>query len=204
MRSSIPVKTAKIGCIIMSILLMGMGVYLALNPEIGVPTIGIAAGILSIAFGIFKIVGYFSRDLFRLAFEYDLAFGILLVVLGIIILTRPEHVMSFLCVVIGISVVTDSLLKVQVAVNARPFGIRRWWLIFIAAVLSGILGVLMILHPMDGAQALAVLFGVSLFIEGLMNLITMMLAVKVTKNMRKDDPSDGRSPYSKGAYTDLD
>ena len=38
----------------------------------------VAAGILLIAYGIIKMIGYFSKDLYCLAFQYDLACGIFL------------------------------------------------------------------------------------------------------------------------------
>ena len=88
MRSVAPMKTAKIGCIGVSIILFLFGLLLVINPTEYGRAIGTVAGASMIVFGIFKLVGYFSKDLFRLAFQYDLAFGILLISLGTITLIK--------------------------------------------------------------------------------------------------------------------
>ena len=72
-------------------------------PEFSSEVIGIFCGIILILFGIVRLIGFFSKDLYRLAFQYDLAFGILMVTLGIIILVHPGSLMNFLCIVLGIS-----------------------------------------------------------------------------------------------------
>ena len=87
MRSVAPMRTAKIGYIVVSALLIALGAALLIWPEVSAAWIGRLLGIGMIAFGAIKLVGYFSRDLFRLAFEYDLAFGLLLIALGAVIVT---------------------------------------------------------------------------------------------------------------------
>ena len=98
MRSVAPMRTAKIGYIVVSALLIALGAALLIWPEVSAAWIGRLLGIGMIAFGAIKLVGYFSRDLFRLAFQYDLAFGLLLIALGAVTLAHPSDAMSFLCV----------------------------------------------------------------------------------------------------------
>ena len=139
-----------------------------------------------ILFGVFKIIGYFSKDLFRLAFQYDLAFGILLGVLGTIILMRPEMMMNFLCVALGIAILADGLFKVQIAVDSRTFGIGRWWLILIAALLTGCIGLALIFRPADAALAITAMLGIALLLDGIMSLITVLTTVKIIRNQQPD------------------
>ena len=154
MRSVTPMRAAKTGYIIMSVLLCVLGVVLFVWPGVSVAVIGELLGIGMIVFGAVKVAGYLSRDLFRLAFQYDLAFGVLLMALGIVTLTHPGETIGFLCVVYGILVLSDGLFKVQIAVDAKRFGIDRWWAILLAAACAGVLGVLLVLRPGEGAQAL--------------------------------------------------
>ena len=102
MRSVTPMRAAKTGYIIMSVLLCVLGVVLFVWPGVSVAVIGELLGIGMIVFGAVKVAGYLSRDLFRLAFQYDLAFGVLLMALGIVTLTHPGETIGFLCVVYGI------------------------------------------------------------------------------------------------------
>jgi len=62
-------------------------------------------------FGCIKLTGYFSKDLFRLAFQYDLQFGILVLVVGLIVLLKPSDAISLLFAAMGIALLADSLSK---------------------------------------------------------------------------------------------
>ena len=89
LRSVTPMKIAKYGYIAISAIFTLAGLAMIFYPTPSQSFIGIFFGIAILVFGIIKLVGYWSRDLFRLAFQYDLQFGVLLCVLGIITLIRP-------------------------------------------------------------------------------------------------------------------
>lgn len=186
MRSVVPIKAAKIGYIVMSALFCVLGVFLFVMPEVYLPLLGRLLGVGMIIFGVIKLVGYFSRDLFRLAFQYDFAFGILLIALGVITLTYPNDAMSFLCVVFGIQTLSDSLFKVQISMDSKRFGIGSWWLILVLAVLTGVIGTILVFRPEAGAQGLTMLVGLSLFMDGVLNLGVAILTVKIIRRQRPD------------------
>ena len=186
MRSTIPMRTAKTGYIVMSLLLCVFGLLLVFMPGLSLRVLGIICGVIIIIFGVFKLVGYFSRDLYRLAFQYDLAFGALLILLGIAMLIRPAAIVSFFCAAIGVAVLVDGLLKVQMALDAKKFGLRRWWLILATAVITIVFGVLLVFRPSESSSVITILLGLSLLSEGLMNLSTALTAVKIIKNQQPD------------------
>ena len=139
-----------------------------------------------IVFGVIKLVGYFSRDLFRLAFQYDLEFGILLIALGLISLLRTSNLMDFICVAMGIAILADGLFKIQISVDARRFGIASWWLVLLLAVAAGAVGLVLIFRPWESAQLLTVLLGLALLAEGVLNLCVALSTVKIVKNQQPD------------------
>lgn len=186
MRSVAPMKTAKIGYIVMSVLFCVLGVVLLFTPGVSALWIGRMLGIGLILFGAIKLVGYFSRDLFRLAFQYDLAFGLLLMVLGIVTLSHPGDALSFLCVMFGIPVLADGLFKIQIAMDSRQFGIRNWWLVLVLAALTCVVGVVLVFRPMTGVRALTALMGLSLLCDGVLNLSVALCTVKIVDHQRPD------------------
>ena len=88
-------------------------------PEKAVKIICVLAGILFIADGIIKIIGYFSRDFYCLAFQFDLGFGILMIAVGILILVRREAILRLIFVIFGLVILTDALLRIQMSVEAQ-------------------------------------------------------------------------------------
>ena len=179
-------RAAKTGYIVMSVLFCLLGAALLFTPDVSALWIGRLLGVGLILFGVIKLVGYFSRDLFRLAFQYDLAFGLLLMVLGVVTLSHPGDAMSFLCVMFGIPVLADGLFKVQIAMDARRFGIRRWWLVLALAVLTCLIGVVLVFRPGAGVRALTALMGLSLLCDGALNLSVALCTVKIVDHQRPD------------------
>lgn len=186
MRSVTPMRIAKIGYIVMSVMFCIAGALFIALPDISITMIGISMGIAMIVFGIVKLVGYFSRDLFRLAFQFDLELGILLLVLGLIVLIRPDDLMTFICIALGISILTDGLFKVQIALDSKRFGIKSWWVILALAVVTGTIGVFLIFRSAKSAQFLTVLLGVSILAEGILNLYTVISTVLIIKHQQPD------------------
>lgn len=156
-------KIAKIGYISISIIFYITGVYCLFAPGRISENEEIIAGVILIAYGIIKIIGYFSKDLYCLAFQYDFACGILLVVLGIVMfLLRNRIDTIYFLILLGVLILLDSLLGIQTAMDAKKFGMTEWRNILIFSIISGIFSVLLVI----GETVLAA--GFALLAEGIM------------------------------------
>ena len=175
-RSVAPMRAAKIGYIIMSAALCALGILL----------IGIICGVLMILFGVVRLTGYFSRDLYRLAFQYDLTCGIVLIALGVIMLANPGSLMTFICISLGLYILVDGMFKIQISLDAKSFGVPSWWVILIFAVITGVCGLALMLRPGEGGSLLMVILGITLVFEGILNFCTVITAVKIIKNQKPD------------------
>lgn len=186
MRSTKAIRIAKVSYIILSSLFIALGIGLIALRDLSVSLIGVTAGVMLIAFGIVKLIGYFSKDLYRLAFQFDLSLGLMLAVLGIIILRNPNQAIAFLCLMLGIATMADGMFKLQSALEARKFGLKSWPLILVLAVGAGAVGILLALHPMQSARLLTVLLGIGMILEGVLNLSTALCEIKIIRHQRVD------------------
>lgn len=177
---------AKTGYIVMSLVFCAAGIACIANPGLSAAVIGRVLGAAMILFGAVKLVGYCSRDLYRLAFQYDLGFGLLLIALGALVLLRPAGVLDFLFTALGIAVLTDGLYKVQIAVDAKRFGIPTWWLTLALAVAAGLIGLALVFRPWDSARLLTILLGAALLAEGILNLCVAVSTVKIVSYQQPD------------------
>ena len=91
MRSEAPMLTAKVGYIVISVVFCTAGMFMIAAPQRSLSVIIDIFAAAMILFGVVRIVGYFSHDLYRLAFQYDLQFGVLMIVLGITAAIRSER-----------------------------------------------------------------------------------------------------------------
>ena len=181
------IKAAKIGYVIISVLLCVLGVILIAMPESSLLLVCRFAGAIMMLFGTIKLIGYCSKDLYRLAFQFDLAFGILLLALGVILIIRTDTTAELVSIVMGVCVLADALLKIQISIDSKRFGISKWWLILAMAILTGLAGFLLVFRPSQSLEIMMVLFGSTLICEGLLNLVTILCAVKIMSRRLPDD-----------------
>lgn len=186
MRSVAPMRTAKIGYIIISAALCLLGAMLIAVPDFSAALLGVICGIILTLFGAVKLIGYFSKDLYRLAFQYDLIFGIVLIAVGVVILVRPESVLNFICIALGLTILADGISKIRISIESKRFGIREWWLILVSAVLTSAMGLVLMFRPAQSVRVMMIILGITLLLEGILNLCTVITAVKIIKHQQPD------------------
>ena len=107
--------------------------------------------------------------------------------LGISLLFHTEGTLSFLCTVLGILILTDGMLRIEIAMDARPFGIPLWWLILMFAIFTGAFGCLLIFRPSESMEIMVTILGLSLICDSILNFITILTTVKI---IRKQYPNN--------------
>lgn len=175
-------KLAKYGYIFISVIIALFAIFIIINPDISLDILTLIAGIILILFGIVKIIGYFSKDLYRLAFQFDLAIGIAIILVGITLIIKPSMILHFISSLIGIFVMIDSLLKIQIALDAKEFGIERWVNILIIALISALFGYLLLFKLNESLIFAVRLLGVALLFDSILNLLTILMTVKYYDN----------------------
>ena len=185
------VKSAKYAYAAVSAAMAVIGSALVCDPDMGGDTASLIVGVLCVVFGIVKFVGFFSHDLFGLAFQYDLAEGIIVVIAGIFALTKPERSPEALAVVVGMIALDDGIFKVQTSLDAMKFGMRYWWVILLVAALTASFGMMLLFGHAERETAIEET-GLALIVTGLQNLWMVLYTVRLFRGDKKiEDPGDG-------------
>ena len=166
---------------VMTICLIALGAALLFSPQLGLRTLCVVYGVFLIVYGVTKLSGYFAKDLFQLAFQFDLALGIVSIVLGIIIIKKTEYIIEILSTAIGIFMLVDGAFKIQTAVEAKRFGIERWWLILVMSFV----GILLLVTPFETAGMIVRLIGLNLSLDGILNLFVVRNTVETIRRNTK-------------------
>lgn len=191
MRSTKPMLMAKIGYIIMSAICAFFGIALVIgNNNLILSDFGTLIGIYMIVFGAVKLLGYFSKDLFRLAFQHDMASGLLMAVIGAFVLFKPDDAANYLHIILGVLATADGLLKIQISLDSKKFGISLWWLIFAVAILCCCVGLSLLFRPGDFLKLLTLFVGILLMAEGILNLLVVIFTVKIIKHQKPDETKE--------------
>lgn len=181
-----PLRTAKTAYIVISSILCGLGILVMAWPDFSAKALGTLCGAILVVFGIVRLAGYFSKDLYRLAFQYDFVFGVLLILVGSVILIRPQGVVNLLSIGLGICFLADGLFKIRIAFDSRQFGIGSWWVTLSCAILTVLMSIVLMLRPGEGGRLLMVITGLSLLFEGILNLSIAISFVKIIKTQQPD------------------
>ena len=174
------VKTVKAAFTAVSAALIAVGAALIIWPETSAAVICTALGIAAVAAGTVRLAGYFSNDLYRLAFQFDLAVGILSILLGAVLLLRPEDMLLLLPAAVGLFILVDSVLRLQTAIDAKHFGMGKW-AILLLSLAGTALGLLLLIRPFRSGLLLVRLLGLTLAADGAENLLACRYTVKVPR-----------------------
>ena len=95
--------------------------------------------------------------------------GALSILAGAIILAKPSSSLATLAVIAGIFLLVDGILEL---VASFMSGTENRGLVALLGVLTAIIGVLLIRHPIGGVTAVALLIGIWLIAMGVIRLVT--------------------------------
>ncbi|MGN1187523.1 MAG: HdeD family acid-resistance protein [Lachnospiraceae bacterium] len=170
-------KVVKNAYIVSDLCLIAVGVLLLFCPSMALNIMCKIFGAVLVLLGIVKVLGYYTKDIFQLAFQFDFAMGIISMILGIMLITRTTYRVDTLSVGVGIFILVDGTLKIQTASDARRFGIERWWYILIIALAVSTVGLLLLVVPFQTASAVTRIMGLNLVLDGILNILVVQSTV---------------------------
>lgn len=177
------VKSAKIIHLCSAVVFLVAGILVAVIPTLDdLPFFGnTVVGIASIVIGVAGIYGYFSNDMYRLAFQSDFALGIFNVILGILLIINPVQLSVLLPTAIAILTLLDGGNKSQIAIEGQRFGIHKWYLVLLSAMVEMAAGIVLIILAYHGLDVRAWM-GVAMGVVGATNFWTTMYTVRIRGN----------------------
>lgn len=191
------VMQAKIFNVIVGAFICIVGIILLItyNNDTAGPYLKWVLGSLCLLLGGSKLLGYFSNDLYRLAFQFDLTFGIFISFVGVLIFVVPaDEIMDILPHIFSIYVILDGSLKFQIAIDARRFGMTKWLIILLTSIvicLAGAAAEIGLFRPLVGQANPMTLLGVALIADGCENCFVTAYTVRIrAKNKRLREKMD--------------
>ena len=137
-------------------------------------------GCFLIGYGIIRLIGFFSKDPYCLAFHFDFACGLLMIVLGVMVCAAHHVAYPYLSLGLGWVVLMDCLIRVQMSKEAQDFGLERWGFVLIAAVITGVVSVMLTLYSLfsKNVQNIRFLTSCTLLMESIVNFLVVKIMVK--------------------------
>lgn len=176
----------KASMFVMQLVYLALGLALVFAPDMSARVLCYACGAALVVVGLLAVWRFAAARQERLLFAwFSLVYGVLFTVLGIFLLVQPDTVLTVLPAVFGVFVLLDSLGRIQNALELRRAGLVRWWGMLFFALLSVVLGVLILINPFAALTTTVRVIGAVLLIESVLGLACALYTSLVLRELEK-------------------
>lgn len=153
--------------LITSIVYLVVGLVLIIWPDAARQIVIYAIGAAALAYGGYRIVDFFVRkEHLSGTVQLGVALGIGCLLVGLFLIFKVDLILTLLAAVIGVAVIIDSVLRLQIALNLRHAGGRYWLVLLITALVTLGFGILLLFNPFTAVKVATIVAGVLLLIDG--------------------------------------
>ncbi len=158
------------------------GILLLINPMHFTAAIIIAAGVALMVNGVLHVIRYFRSSPEEAAAGRLLMRGLVALLAGGFCAFNPGwFVAAFpvIAILYGIAVLIVGLSKVQNAMDMIRMKNAKWWWVAISAVISVACALVIISNPFSSTVVLWYFAGISLIVEAIFDLVTLIMGRKI-------------------------
>ena len=165
--------------IITSIALAIIGLIMVFNPETTMQFISTILGLFFIIIGIIKIFNYFIAKGNSTLFTNDIAWGIISIIVGLVVMIYSSTIENIFRIMIGIWIIYSGFTRLTMSFRLKNVNSKVWTLVLILSVLMIIGGLYVTFYP----GALIVTLGVIILIYSLMDLVESFIFMRNMKDI---------------------
>lgn len=159
------------------------GAIMLFLPNLTNKLIGIIVGIIILISGINSLYKYFRRDGAKL-YSFNLIFGIMLCILGIVIILSPSSVTTFVTVCFGLYLIVMGANKITYGSWLKVGNDASWLITMVIGGLLVLFGILLIFNPFS-ALTLTKLVGTFMLLSAILDITNAVLLKKRSKDITK-------------------
>lgn len=179
-------KKIKANYMVSAALLTLFGLVLLIWPKTSTTVLCIALGCVLVVCGVTRLAVFLvSRD-GSLYSSMNLLSGIVLLVVGIWIVVKPEGVLFVVPIVIGIVVIFHGVHDFGQAINLYKSGYDKWWVALILGIITTGLGILLVVNPFEAIETIVRVVGICLMYDGISDMWIVSRVSKTVKQARQD------------------
>lgn len=167
----------------MSLVFVVIGLFLFIKPDTTISIISyVIAGALLIS-GIFSIYKFFNEQKLGNIFNFDLVYGVLLIIAGIFMITKPNALATIFPIILGIWIIINSVTKFQYALVLKKVKNEDWLYTTLISILIFIWGVILLYNPFESALAITQIIGVFIIVYAVLDIIDNFIIRKNIKDI---------------------
>ena len=162
--------------IITSLFLLALGILLIVKSDATILMVSYVIGAVLIALGVLAIINFLKSksELYHL----DIVYGIVTIILGVLVIENPKIIGSIIPFVVGIGILINSGTKLKYALDLKENNESVWKYTLIVAIISALLGVLLIFNPFKASSLLVQVIGIVICVYALLDIVSTLILKK--------------------------
>ena len=185
------IKKSMKGMILYTIIMLVIGIILAVNPGTSIDIMNMFIAVIAMLIG-----GYFVYDYIRTPREnkllsFSLAFGIVLIGIGLFIFVNPTALTKLVVKLVGIVLIVKAIYKLQIALNIRKIS-KAWKYNLLVALLTLTMGLIMIIYPDGTVEWFLRLIGIVIALGAIGELIESAYVMGTIKEIKEAITDDSK------------
>ena len=158
-----------------------IGLIIAYNPNTTFKVISYVIGGIFIVYGIIKIIEYFNAKGEYDLYNYELVYGIMAILLGIIVMACSGMIETILRILIGIWIIYSGVMRLGLALKLQKIDSdnKTWVGVLLIALIILVCGLYIIATP----GVLIMTIGVIMVVYGIMDIIEEVIFMKNVKDL---------------------
>lgn len=152
--------------IITSVVTAIIGIIIIGNPMVTMKIVAYALGLIFIAFGVVKLISYFVAKGTYDFYNYEMIYGILAIIIGIITIFYSQTIGTIFRIIIGIWILYSGLMRLGLVSKLKKLEINEWKYALVIAVLILICGIYVLLR----AETIGIAIGIAVLIYSIMDI----------------------------------
>lgn len=165
--------------IIESLIFLVLGIILIWKPEETVKVATYCLGIVFIVIGIYKVLNYFLRDGKNEIYNYDMAYGLIAIIIGMCTIIFSSTISSIFRIVIGIWIIYTSTIRMNLALKLKSIDTNVWIYSLLLAIMMFICGLYITLN----SGTIIVTIGIFMVVYSVIELIESIIFMKNMKEL---------------------
>ncbi len=165
--------------ILTSLVLAIIGIVMIYNPQTTMQFISTILGIFFIIMGIIKLINYFVTKGNSSLFTNDIAWGIISIIIGLVVIIYSSTIENIFRIMIGIWIIYSGFTRLNLSFKLKSVSQKVWAFVLILSVLMIIGGLYVTFYT----GALILTLGVIILIYSIMDIIEGFIFMRNIKEL---------------------
>lgn len=166
-----------------SLLFLIFGIFLFVKPKMANSLIGYLVGAIVLISGISSIISYITSKSEFKYMNFQLIYGIITTIAGMLIIFNPLAISSFITIGVGIWMLINGIMKINTSLFLKNRKEETWSILMFIGILILLSGLLLIFNPFKGTMVVTQVLGVFAIIYAILDTMNLLLIKKRSKDI---------------------